>query len=290
MSDFNSSLPIRTQTNGDAVVEICDGSTVSQKLTVNTDGSINTRTFDGSGNTINSTSNALNTYTNGSVSFGSVSGGTAGTSSELVGGIYNSTPPTLTNGQQAALQLGSDGSLLTNGSAHTQPVSGTVTANQGTSPWVENITQVGGSSISLGQKTSANSFPVVIASDQSTIPVYVAGAPGTAIADYKDASAIAAGASDNHDYTVTAGKTLHLQRIESSGSGKAKMDLKIETGVSTGTFNTYGSQFNSTATPNMPFEISAPVSVAAGVRVRVTMTNRDLLAQDLYSTIMGYEI
>jgi hypothetical protein len=53
----------------------------------------------------------------------------------------------------------------------TQPVSGTVTANQGTSPWVDNLTQVGGSSISLGQKASAASLPVVLASDQSSIPV-----------------------------------------------------------------------------------------------------------------------
>lgn len=35
----------------------------------------------------------------------------------------------------------------------------------------ENLTAVGGASITLGQKTSANSVPVVIASDQSTIPV-----------------------------------------------------------------------------------------------------------------------
>ena len=42
---------------------------------------------------------------------GSPTGGAAGTTSVLAGGIYNSTPPTLTNGQQASLQLTSDGSL-----------------------------------------------------------------------------------------------------------------------------------------------------------------------------------
>ena len=45
------------------------------------------------------------------------------------------------------------------------------TVTQGTSPWVNNITQVGGSAITLGQKTSANSFPVVIASDQSAVAI-----------------------------------------------------------------------------------------------------------------------
>lgn len=44
---------------------------------------------------------------------GSATGGTAGTSSYLVGGVYNSTIPTLTNGQQASLQLDASGRLMT---------------------------------------------------------------------------------------------------------------------------------------------------------------------------------
>lgn len=36
---------------------------------------------------------------------------------------------------------------------------------QGTTPWVDNISQVGGSAITLGQKTTANSFPVTLSSD-----------------------------------------------------------------------------------------------------------------------------
>ena len=43
---------------------------------------------------------------------GSATGGTAATVSELSGGIYNSTSPTLTNGQQASLQLDSKGNLM----------------------------------------------------------------------------------------------------------------------------------------------------------------------------------
>jgi hypothetical protein len=43
---------------------------------------------------------------------GSVAGGTAAANSELVGGVYNSTLPTLTNGQQASLQLDNSGRLL----------------------------------------------------------------------------------------------------------------------------------------------------------------------------------
>lgn len=41
MSDFNSSLPIRTEQDGDVVVKIADASVPSQQLTINVDGSVN---------------------------------------------------------------------------------------------------------------------------------------------------------------------------------------------------------------------------------------------------------
>lgn len=46
---------------------------------------------------------------------GSVTGGTAGTKSQLAGGVYNVTLPTLTNGQQVALQFDASGRLITSG-------------------------------------------------------------------------------------------------------------------------------------------------------------------------------
>lgn len=45
---------------------------------------------------------------------GSVIGGTAATTSDLAGGIYNATVPTLTTGQQAAVQLDASGNLKVN--------------------------------------------------------------------------------------------------------------------------------------------------------------------------------
>jgi hypothetical protein len=61
----------------------------------------------------------------------------------------------------------------------TQPVSGTVTANQGGAPWQENLTQVGGGAIALGQAAMAASLPVVIASNQGNVPVSVQNFPAT---------------------------------------------------------------------------------------------------------------
>lgn len=128
--------------------------------------------------------------------------------------------------------------------------------------------------------SAANPIPVVISADNS----------GTEVNAYNTASAIAAGATSNHDYTVTALKTLLLTQIEAASSGRAKIEVQVETGVASGTFNTKFVQFNTAADPNMTIQLKSPISVAAGVRVRIIRTNRDLLPQDLYSTICGQEI
>src|SRR5689334_11520508 len=47
---------------------------------------------------------------------GSATGGTAGTQSTLGGAIYNSSAPTLTNGQQVGLQVDVNGNLKTTSS------------------------------------------------------------------------------------------------------------------------------------------------------------------------------
>lgn len=41
MSDFSSSLPVRTENNGDVAIKVVDGTLTSQALTVNADGSVN---------------------------------------------------------------------------------------------------------------------------------------------------------------------------------------------------------------------------------------------------------
>ena len=53
----------------------------------------------------------------------------------------------------------------------------TVTANQGGAPWSDNVAQIGGVPISLGQAASKNSVPVTLASDQPNVPVVVQNLP-----------------------------------------------------------------------------------------------------------------
>jgi hypothetical protein len=232
MSDFNSSLPVRTELPGDVIVKIADATTTTQQLAVNVDGSIN----------------AVVTATNLDIrdlTFATDKVDVSGSSVSITGSV-------------------------------------TVTATdldiRNLSATQDNV------AISDGTDTLA------VNADGSINVNVVTAAAGDSINDYKDAAAIAAGASDNHDYTVTAGKTLTLKQIESSASGKAKMVLSVETGVGTNTFTTIAAQFNSPATPDMSLILNAPITVAAGVRVRVTMTNRDLSAMDLYSTISGIEV
>lgn len=122
------------------------------------------------------------------------------------------------------------------------------------------------------------------------MPVTSVDSEGTEVNNYLTSAAVAAAAVVNHDYTVTALKTLKLSKVIATASGRAKMEVQIETGVGLNIFNTVGVCFNSTSSPNMEISFAENITVAAGVRVRVIRTNRDLLAMDLYSTVMGHEI
>lgn len=126
--------------------------------------------------------------------------------------------------------------------------------------------------------------------ESNPLPVTLVDSEGAEVNDYNTAAAVAAAASSNHDYTVTALKTLKLSQIWAAASGKMKIEVQIETGVATGVFTTRFVGFNSTANTNICIPVGENISVAAGVRVRVIRTNKDNQAQDVYSTISGHEI
>lgn len=310
MSDYASSLPVRTENDGDVVVKVGDGTVPSQQLAIDAAGKPTVKLDDTDGNGITSQA----------------------------------------NGAQQALDVGINVAGVQIDPRDIRALTNTdvVTAEQGTSPWVSQVTNlpttvdtnfgaVGASTLrsaaqignatgaadfnfgavgaqtlraasQIGNATGAADFnngatgaqTVRVAANLAVaganvsatnpVPVTIEDAPGTHVNDYKDASAIAAAASDNHDYAVTVGKTLHLNQIEASASGKAKMVVQVETALASGIFTTYWTQFNSTANPNMNVQLQNNIQVAAGVKVRVVMTNKDNQAQDLYSTISGYEL
>jgi hypothetical protein len=86
----------------------------------------------------------------------------APTTSQLVGAVYNAVSPTPADKQALALQADANGNLKVNVIASV--------GGGGASSNV-NLIQVGGVAISEGQKAMAASLPVVIASDQSAVPV-----------------------------------------------------------------------------------------------------------------------
>jgi hypothetical protein len=206
MSDFNSSLPIRTENDGDVVIKVADATTPSQQLTINSDGSVNI------------------TDNGGSIT------------------VDGSVDVTATNLDIRDLDASQDNVAISDGT----------------------------DSLAINSDGSIN---VVTAS-----PV--------GIASYSTASAIAGGATSNHDYTTTG--DFKLTNVSASSSGKMKIEVQIETAASSGTFNSFEVQFSSTANPNMLALFNPPLSVSNGAKVRVIRTNKEGSSTDLYSTIKGY--
>lgn len=206
MSDFNSSLPVRTQTNGDVVVEISDGTTPSQKLAIDATGRITTKMDDGSGNAITSQA----------------------------------------NGAQRALDVGIDvaGIQIDPRSIRALTASDVITAQQGTSPWVENLAQVGGAAFALGQALMAGSLPVTIASNQSALAVTQSTSPWI-VKDLADGSVsggtagtfslLSGGIFNTAAPTLTNGQQASLQ-LDSAGN----LDVNLKTPIPAGT-NAIGS-------------------------------------------------
>lgn len=126
-------------------------------------------------------------------------------------------------------------------------------------------------------------------SPTNPLPVSIEESPGTEIINPNTSTALAANASASHDYTVTALKTFLGETVWTSGSGKIKTELKVETGVATGVFTTIKVGFNSTANPNIDMAQKKLLKVAAGVKIRITITNLDNQAQNVYSTLEGIE-
>jgi hypothetical protein len=172
--------------------------------------------------------------------------------------------------------------VTANAGTGTFTVSGTVTANQGTAnatPWNENVAQWGGSATSLGQKTSAASVPVVIASDQSPINVQFGGV--TPVLTYFTDAAVASGATVTHSL---AGPIV-LDKIDCAMSGSVKMTVAIGT---TGSEVTYWNGFAGVPNSTLEFNLAHSYTIPTGSSVKVTLKNRDTSALDTYLTIFSH--
>jgi hypothetical protein len=180
-----------------------------------------------------------------------------------------------------------------------------------------------GTSVTVGQKTSANSLPVVIASDQSTINVAVTGTPNVSVTNTPTVN-IAAGQSVSLGtatsktnvlktgsltttavtadqvvltYTVTGGKTFYLEyfcvqsrltAVSATASilGAASLETPSGTKVFTETF------VNATTSAIDRFNclvFAEPIPVAAAAVVRVVTTPAATTSMLWIGNFGGYE-
>lgn len=254
---------------------------------------------------------------------GPVGAGAAAANSQLAGLVFNTAAPTLTNGQQAAMQGDSSANLLVKVNVALPTGGNTIgIVNQGTAGsaangWFTKITDgTNTAAVKAASTAAAAADPslVVALSPNSPVPagtnqigavsiqsggtangpsnplyVSVTDAAGTPVTSYQTSASLAAGASVNLDYTVTAAKTFYCSQLWVSASAKLKVELRFETAAGSGTFVSFWVGFNSTSEPNILIPLPNKTQVASA-KIRVVITNKDNQAQDVYETLSGTEV
>lgn len=252
MADYNSGLPIRTEADGADErlhAKIVDGTTPSQRMTVDTDGNAHVELH---GNDPAGTDRVVRTSESGALTpdgVYDVATNTVPGNLGLIASSRDAAPSNTTQTQRLTSVTNSTKRLL---------------------------------DIAIHDESGA-AF-----SGTNPLPVTLVESEGTEVNAYNTAAAVAAAATSNHDYTAVG--SFIFTQVSASASGKMKIQVAVETAVASGVFNNRFVLFNSTANPNLEKTLREPITVAAGIRVRVIRTNLDNQAQDLYSTISGHEI
>lgn len=126
------------------------------------------------GTNLNTSALALDTSVQST--HGTVAAGTAATKSELIGAVFNTSLPSLTTGQQAALQVDSSGRLIVRDTS----LPTTTDTNYGTvgASTLRTASQIGnatGAADFAAGNSSAQTLRVVVSSNQVAIPVSQSG-------------------------------------------------------------------------------------------------------------------
>jgi hypothetical protein len=170
---------LTTDTSGNLKTTITNSSiAVSGSVTANAGTNLNTSALalESGGNLASIQTNTYNTATNTTglaSTVGPISPGTASTKTIAIGGVYNSSAPTPSSGQQLALQLDSSGNLkttITNSSIPvtgtfyqtTQPVSQSGTWSVGLSNGTNSIGSISNTSFAVTQGTASSLNATVV--------------------------------------------------------------------------------------------------------------------------------
>ena len=261
MADYDSSLPVRTETDGDVKSVIVDPVTTTQQLGVDSNGRIGVVAY---GN--NGTTDVV-------IPIDATSGGVKVDIVDATGITVDVDIDQVTDGQVVGSEKGT-----------------IAVGTDGTNYQFMSMDATGKPQMDLAE-VSVTAVPVSADSNANTSgnPIFVqdVGSAGDSVHDYNTASSIPSSATTTHTYTVTAAKTLLLKQVRVTGSGKLK--VIVATGVAASEVDV-DVGFNSTATPDIIIEFPKPIEVAATQNVLLTIENRDLQAQDVYSSINGEEI
>jgi hypothetical protein len=304
MSDFNSSLPVRTQTDGDVVVGVVElpaAAALSDNFANPTTTQVGAfmMVWDGAtwdrlpgtaagGMTVDTELSAAAALSD---NFANPTAGGVGSFGMLWdGATWDRAPGTSVDG--ALVNLGANNDVtVTSGNitADTElPAAAALTDNfaNPTAPAVGAFAMVWDGA--TWDRLPGNSTDGASVKVTNVVSVQFGAAVVTGeVNNFDTSSAVGAAATDDHDYTVTALKTLLLKSITVSASGKMKV---IITQDATGTPVVLGTCFVNTALPNFIFEFPQPVECAAGTVLRVSRTNNEASPMDVYSTINGIEV
>ncbi len=122
------------------------------------------------------------------------------------------------------------------------------------------------------------------------VPMELVESTGDEIVNPDKAVAVPVDGTDDHEYTVTALKTLLVDHINIAASARAEYEVFVEDGVATNSFDYVDIGFTSVARQSAKIDFAKRLKVAAGVRLRITRKNTDNQAQDLHTTIVGVEV
>jgi hypothetical protein len=218
---------------------------------------------------------------------------TSGELGNLILTATTTSAPTYTTATSNPLSTDTSGSLRVVVAESLPAGANTIGAvTQASGPWTQNITQVLGAAPSA---TNALATQIATAgayvSPTNPLPVALSAIPaGTLVNKYNTTSALAAGATANHVYTITATKTFTGKKFWASSIGAIRAD--VQTSPDGTTYTTFWTGFNSTATPNITIDLDtiAIQDSGTGSTIRIQITNTEpVFAENVYSTISGTE-
>lgn len=249
-----------------------DGSAVTQPVsgtvTANA-GSGNFAVVQATAANLNATVVASGNFNNASVSATAASPPASAT---YMGGSVTTSAPTYTTGQMNALSLTTAGLLRIDGSGVTQPVSGTVTANIGTSGSLALDTSVNGILVSQGSTTSGEKGPLIQGAVTTAAPTYTTAQTSPLSLTTAGALRIdGSGVTQPVSGTVTANAgTGNFTVVQSTSSNlRAQTASEATTATSTGTVAALMGGAVTTASPTYTTGQMDPLSLTTAGALRV---------------------